>query len=149
MRAVSLVERTAYHEVGHCLAALAYGIPIRTVTVEGQPYLERGEIPEGLPLEALLTLICAGPECERLHVGAVDDGGDIFDIRAALRHLRRSLSPLEVLGAYSRARDSAGALVATPWARRTAPRLVRALVERGTLSGEDIAALLLSGDSGR
>jgi hypothetical protein len=143
MRAVSLAERTAYHEAGHCLACLAFGVEIRSVTIEGQPYLERGKLPfdNGLTLEALLTLCLAGPECERLHLGAVDDGGDFLDIRTAFRHLRRQLSPLEVLGAYSRARASAERLVSTRWGRRTAPRLVQALIERGTLSGEDIAAL--------
>jgi hypothetical protein len=142
--AATLAERTAYHEVGHALAALLYGIPIRAVTVEGQPHLHRGELPfePGLTLEALLTLCLAGPECERLHCGAVDDGGDTFDIEAAFRHLRRELSALEVLGEYARARDAAAALVSTPWARRTVPRLVRALIERGTLSGEDLYALL-------
>jgi hypothetical protein len=59
-----------------------------------------------------------------------------------------------VLGEYSRARDSARALVRTPWARRAVPRLVRALLERGTLSGEEIAvptrpAALRLGDSHR
>jgi hypothetical protein len=140
----TLAERTAYHEVGHALACLAFGVPIRTVTVEGEAHLHRGPLPfdHGLSLECLLTLCLAGPECERLHCGAVNDGGDRFDIATALRHLRHELNPLEVLGEYSRARDSARALVSTPWARRTVPRLVRALIERGTLSGEDIYALL-------
>jgi hypothetical protein len=145
MRAAStLLERVAYHEVGHALAALLFGIPIRTVTVEGQPHLHRGELPldPGLTLEALLTLCLAGPECERLHCGALDDGGDTLDIDAAFRHLRHELSPLEVLGEYSRARNAAAALVATPWARRCTVRLVQALVERGTLSGEDLYSLL-------
>jgi hypothetical protein len=140
----TLAERTAYHEVGHCLAALLYGIPIRAVTVEGQPHLQRGKLPldHGPSLEALLTLCLAGPECERLHCGAVDDGGDRLDIEAAFRHLRHQLSPLEVLGEYSRARNAAAALVSTPWAQRTVPRLVRALIECGTLSGEDLYSLL-------
>jgi hypothetical protein len=144
MNAHSTLSRTAYHEVGHCLAALCYGIEIRTVTIEGQPYLERGELPldNGLTLEALLTLCLAGPACERLHLGAVDDGGDALDLRTAFRHLRRQFGPLQVLSQYGRARDSAERLVSTPWARRTVPRLVRALVERGTLSGEDLYSLL-------
>jgi hypothetical protein len=56
--------------------------------------------------------------------------------------LRRSFSPLEVLGAYQQARNAAAALVRTPWARRRVPLLTAALVERGTLSGEDIYMLL-------
>jgi hypothetical protein len=56
--------------------------------------------------------------------------------------LRHELSPLEVLGEYARARNAAAALVSTPWARRTVPRLVQALIQRGTLSGEDLYALL-------
>jgi hypothetical protein len=104
--------------------------------------LQRGPLPEGLSLEALLTLICAGPECEVLHCGPISDNGDQLDIAQAFRQLRHSFSPLEVLGEYSRARNAARALVRTPWARRRVPLLVEALQRHRTLSGDDIAALL-------
>jgi hypothetical protein len=137
-------ERDAVHEIGHALACLVYGVEIRSVTIEGQPFLERGELPldHGLTLEALLTLCLSGPEAERLHCGAVDDGGDYLDIEGAFRHLRRQVPALQVLGAFSRARDAARGLVRTPWAIRTTPRLVQALIANGTLSGDDVYSLL-------
>ena len=39
----SLSERTAYHEAGHCAAAIAFGIPIIRVTIASDvPHLHRG-----------------------------------------------------------------------------------------------------------
>jgi hypothetical protein len=133
-------ERVAFHECGHCLACLVYGVEIRTVTIVGQPILERGALPRDnrLSLEALLTLCLSGPACEVLHCGPITDHGDYLDIEATLRHLRRQFGPLQVLSQYQRARDAAAGLVGTPWARRVTPLLVRALLARGTLTGEEI-----------
>jgi hypothetical protein len=102
-------ERTAYHESGHCLGALAFGIEIRSVTVRVRPHLHHGPLPSWLAAENLLTLILAGPECERLYCGALDDGGDRFDLAAAYRHLRVQCSPLRVLAEFERARRGAQA----------------------------------------
>jgi hypothetical protein len=43
VRSARLSERAAYHEAGHCAAAIAFGIPIIGVIVEGDAgHLYRG-----------------------------------------------------------------------------------------------------------
>jgi hypothetical protein len=40
---VSLRQRTALHEAGHCAAAIAFGVPIIRVTIDANiPHLHRG-----------------------------------------------------------------------------------------------------------
>ena len=92
--AASLSERTAYHEAGHATAALAFGIPIISVTVDnGTPHMHRGHYraPHDRGLEVMVTLCLAGPAAEALFCGPITDGSDHVDIEMA-----RSLSRLLV-----------------------------------------------------
>ena len=65
---VGLSERRAYHEVGHCAAAIAFGIPIIRITIEADfPHLLRGRYQErpDLALEAMVILCLCGPAQSR------------------------------------------------------------------------------------
>jgi hypothetical protein len=58
------------------------------------------------------------------------------------RRLRRHVGPLRLGLEFSRLRDSARALVRTPWARRIIPLLAEALQRHGTF-GDQVADVLL------
>jgi hypothetical protein len=68
--------REAYHEGGHCVAALAYSIPIISVSIaNGVPHLHRARYraPHDLGLECMVTLCLSGPAAEELFFGSVTD----------------------------------------------------------------------------
>ena len=57
-------ERAAYHEAGHCAAAIAFGIPVVHVTIEADAgHLYRGHYREraDFGLERIVTFCLAGP----------------------------------------------------------------------------------------
>jgi hypothetical protein len=62
----------------------------------------------------------------------------------AERHLRRHVGPLRLALESKRLRYSARALVRTPWAQRAIPKLVKALLRQGMLSGDQVSDVLLA-----
>jgi hypothetical protein len=63
------LERVAYHESGHVIAAINFGIPVIRVTIElGHPHLHRGAYKQthDLAVECLATLWLSGPAAEEL-----------------------------------------------------------------------------------
>jgi hypothetical protein len=66
------LERAAYHEAGHCAAAIAFGIPIIAVTIVADvPHVHRARYraPGIVGLRSLVTMCLAGPAGERLFCG--------------------------------------------------------------------------------
>jgi hypothetical protein len=143
---VSFRERLATHEAGHVVGALTYGIPLVSVTITGLPHALCASYrpPRGLACESLLTFLLAGPEAEKEYCGAVDDGGNRIDYDHARRELARQFGPLHVGFQLARYRDAAERLVRSPWGATRIAQVSRALLARGTLSGEEIFELASS-----
>jgi hypothetical protein len=140
--ASSDIQRAAYHEAGHCTAALAFAIPIIRVTIDAAtPHLQRGRYqpPHDAGLESLCVLCLAGPEAERMAFGSIEPGTD--DLAMARRYLAQRLQPGQIAAEMIRLRGSAERLVRSEWARRRIALIADALLARGTLSGADIAAI--------
>jgi hypothetical protein len=138
---VSFRERCAYHEVGHVAAALVFGVPILAVTVEDRPHLHRGPYLAPTPdlgLEAIWVLCLSGPAAEEMFCGRIEDDGDQGDYAMAREYLARHFDPLHAAVELARCRISAERLVRG--ARQRIDRLASALLARGTLTGEEVAA---------
>lgn len=75
-------------------------------------------------------------------VGPITDGSDATDYRMAREYLSRKYDALEIGFQMNRLRDAADKLVSTEWARDRIERISAALLARGTLTSEDIAALV-------
>jgi Zn-dependent protease len=85
VRLVSLSERIAFHEAGHCVAALTFSIPIISVSITAVPHMYRGRYsaPPDLGSECMVTLCLAGPAAERLFCGPINDRSDKVDVAMA------------------------------------------------------------------
>jgi hypothetical protein len=124
------------------VAALAFGIPIISVTIEnGTPHLHRGRYraQHDAGLECMATLCLAGPAAEAYFCGSIQDGADRIDIDMARQYLARRFEPLRIAVEIARLCDAAERLVRTPWAEQRIRLVADALLRRGTLTGEDIA----------
>jgi hypothetical protein len=92
-------RRVAIHEAGHCAAAVAFAIPIISVTVLDRPRLHRGTYRPRCfmaGLERIVTLCLAGPEAERAFCGPITDGSDGTDRRMAREYLLCRFAPSEI-----------------------------------------------------
>ena len=142
---MSFRERCAFHESGHAVAAITYGVPILAVTIEDRPHLHRGQYHAPTPdlgFEAIAVICFAGICAEELLVGPIEDGGDVPDLRMVREHIARSVSnPLQVGVELARHRDAAARLVRSQWARQRIAKLAAALLQHGTLRGEQIFEL--------
>jgi hypothetical protein len=137
-------ERAAYHEAGHCAAASAFGIPIIAVTIEADAgHLYRGHYREraDLALECIVTMCLAGPAAEELFCGPIADGSDRADYEMARYYLARRFEPLRIGAEIARLRDAADRLVRTAWAEERIGLIADALLQHGTLTGEEICGL--------
>ena len=83
--------------------------------------------------------VLAGPAAEELFCGAITDGSDQVDYEMARTYLARRFDPLRIGVEIGGARDAAGRLVKDQQQRMRA--IAAALLEHGTLSGEDIAGI--------
>ena len=140
----SLIERISIHEAGHAVAALVFGIPVVSVTIEHQPRLHRGRYraPPDLALECLVTLCLAGPEAELEFCGPITDNSDRVDYHwpASIWHdnsIRCRSEPNSRATATPRSVSSR-----SPYARRRISVLADALLRHGTLIGEEICSVL-------
>jgi hypothetical protein len=135
----------AYHEADHCAAALAFGIPVVSVSIaDDNPHLLRGRYhaPHDCGLECMVTLCLAGPASEELFCGRIEDGSDQSDVRMAREYLAHQFAPLQVGVQLSRYRDAAQRLVRSAWAQERICLIADRLLRFGSLTGEDVAALL-------
>jgi hypothetical protein len=141
MHAATNAERSAYHESGHVAAALVYGSPILSVSLD-PPRLLRGRL--RAPEAAYLCVCFSGAASERLHLGGkIGACGDVEDYAMARAFLVLRYSLIEIGVRMDSAIVAADGPVATPWARARVPLIAAALLECGTLSGEQISDLLL------
>jgi hypothetical protein len=71
--------RRAYHESGHCVAALVCNIPIIAVTIAADvPHMHRGRYraDSDMALGNMVTLCLCGPASEELFCGPITDNSD-------------------------------------------------------------------------
>jgi hypothetical protein len=145
VRSARLSERVAYHEAGHCAAAIAYGIPIIGVTIEADAgHLYRGDYQQraDLALACLVTMCMAGPAAEEIFCGPIEDGTDRADYEMARHYLARQFDPLKVGVEIARLRDAAHRLVRTPWAQQRIRLLAEALLQHRSLTGDEIGIMI-------
>ena len=92
---MSLLERCAYHEIGHVTAALVFGVGIVAVHLN-PPHMHRARwrAPHDCGLETIVQICLAGPEAEILFCGAITDGADYGDYTMAREALARHFDPL-------------------------------------------------------
>ena len=118
IHAASLLERVSYHESRHVVAAVTFGIPIVSVTIDNAtPAMHRGRYraPPDLGLETMCTLCLAGAAAEVFFCGPITDNSDQTDYEMARRYLLRSYDPLWIGVALARHADAAASQVRTPW----------------------------------
>jgi hypothetical protein len=79
---------TAFHEAGHTAAALVFGLPILSVSLD-PPRLLRGRL--RAPEAAFLCVCFSGGAAERLHLGRkIGECGDVDEL--ALRRASAGLA---------------------------------------------------------
>ena len=142
----SLAERIVYHEAGHAVAALAFGVPIIRVIVDSAaPAMHRGRYKPptaDIGVEVMATLCLAGPASEQLFCGEIIDGSDTTDIEMARGYLMDHYNAVRLGAALARHRDAAEKQVRTPWARHRIELIASALLRRGCLNGDEIGELV-------
>jgi hypothetical protein len=135
----ALRHRVCIHESGHCAAALCFGLPILSVSVDPPRLLRQRLRP---PEETWLTVCFSGGAAERLHIGGgFNECGELEDYRMAHSFLCGRYPRIEVGLRIDAAMVAAERLIKTDWAKRCVPRIARALNARGVLSGGDVYAL--------
>jgi hypothetical protein len=135
----ALRQRICIHEAGHAAAALCFGLPILSVSVDPPRLLRQRLRP---PEEAWLTVCFSGGAAERLHIGGgFDECGEIEDYRMAHSFLCGRYPLVEIGLRIDTAMLAAERLIKTAWARARVPVIAQALNARGVLSGEDVYAL--------
>jgi hypothetical protein len=110
MNPLPVRQRAAYHEAGHCAAALAYGIPIISVSIHtDMPHMHRGRYraPHDAGLECMATLCLSGPAAEEYFCGSIEVGADRIDVEMVRRYLARRFEPLRIAAEIARLRDAA------------------------------------------
>jgi hypothetical protein len=135
----ALRQRICIHESGHAAAALCFGLPILSVSVEPPRLLRQRLRP---PEEAWLTVCFSGGAAERLHIGGgFNECGEIEDYRMAHSFLCGRYPLVEIGLRIDTAVVAAERLIKTNWARSAVPKIAAALHQRGFLSGDDVYAL--------
>ncbi len=137
----TLLESAAWHEAGHCAAAIAYAIPIISVTIDDDvPHTHRGRYrpPHDCGLECMVTLCLAGPAAEQYFCGPITDGGDQIDRAMARDYLAQRFDALQIGAEMAPLGDAAARLVRSAWGQQRVRQIAEALLDRGTLSGVDI-----------
>jgi hypothetical protein len=93
--AVSLRQRISIHESSHCVAAITFGIPILSVSLD-PPNMHRGIYQAHAGAVEYLTVLClAGPAGEELFCGPIEDGATWVPrhFPAVLGHRAQSQNP--------------------------------------------------------
>jgi hypothetical protein len=131
----TLRQRIAWHEAGHAVAAITYGVPIISITVDGDmPHLHRGRYrapSADLALESLCVLCMAGAAAEEFFTGPITDNAARDDYDMARSYLARYYDPVTVGAGLKQARDAADRLVRTPAVAERIKLIANALQQRG------------------
>jgi hypothetical protein len=91
----------------------------------------------------------AGAAAEEFFCGRIDDHSDRTKIAMAKDYLARAGYDLLQIGfQLNHYRDAAQRLVRTPWARHRIRLIAAALLQHGTLSGEEISIYAKQSDPG-
>ncbi len=134
--------RVCYHEAGHHCACCVYAVPVVGITIDSeQPDLYHGEFlaAADIGLEALVVICLSGAAAVQHFFGNVTPDSDHGDIAQARQLLSRRYNELEIGLQLSRYRSAAERLVRTEQAR--IKTIAELLIERGSLTGEQIAML--------
>jgi hypothetical protein len=130
---------TAIHEAGHAAAAIAFGIPIVSVSIEADPpHLFRGRYQAAqadLRLSRLVVMCLSGAAAEELFCGPGDNGGRV-DRAIARGYLASRFDPLQVEVEMARLHGAAHRLVRTRLVSARIRVIAAALLKYGTLSGQ-------------
>lgn len=127
----SPLERTATHESGHTIAARALDVPVALVTiVPDQGSRGHARVIEGSHFTALV-IAASGRVAEEIAYGRAGNSVDGD---------RRQAAPLLIGIPWDRIRVIAREVLALHW--KHVEKLSRALLERRTLTGEEVRALL-------
>jgi hypothetical protein len=141
---VSERERASWHEAGHATAAIIYNIPIIRVYIDTDtPHLHRGRYrpPPGIGLEAICILCCSGSAAEEFFCGPITDGSNQIDYEMVLHYLSPHFDLLQIEAEIVKHRDAADRLVRTPSVQDRIRLIAAALLERGSLTSEQIFEL--------
>jgi hypothetical protein len=136
-------ERDAYHEAGHTIAALTYGLPIVSVTIESnRPHMLRDRFrrERSSAVEALAIVCLSGPAGEAMFCGPGNDDSDLIDRRMARDYLATCFPAAQIRYQMTRMRYGAERLVAST--RREITTIATALLKHGSMTGDEIIALL-------
>jgi hypothetical protein len=141
--AVSSRERTAVHEAAHTVAALVFGIPVLSVSLD-PPNMHRGRFTaeHACGLECLTVLCLAGIAAEEYFFGTpIPDPAAIQqDLNMAKECVARAISdPLRAQVELARCRLESQRLVNS--AQQRIRVIANALLVRGVLSSEEIFEL--------
>ena len=136
------LRRAAIHEAGHAVACAVLGIPMVAVTIADGFYLHRDRYrpPRGLGVECLATMCLSGPAAEAALCGPITDGGDREDIAMARSYLGGD--ELATIAELYRLQGAAARLVGSRWALLRIRAIADALLERGTLTADQIYDLV-------
>jgi hypothetical protein len=138
---MSLLKRIAYHESGHAVAALTFGMPIIRVTIDADPpHCHRGRWRSGsdMALANIVTLCLCGPAAENRLCWA--DHRQQRSYRPC-NVAEGGVDPVLIGVEIGRLRDAADRLVRTDWARRRIGLMAHALLRYGSLTGGQISEL--------
>jgi hypothetical protein len=121
-------------------------VPIISCTIDPEhPHLLRDDYRAFDPafwVEVMTVLCLSGPAAEEYFVGAFDDDADKGDIMQAREILARQYGPLQIGFALTRYKDAADRLVRTEWAQQRIPLIANALLQRGTLTADEIGVII-------
>ena len=136
-------RRWAFLEAGPAAAAVAWGIPVRSVTIEGpRPQTVVGTsfvTKDNTRLERLCAMALSGAAAEEFYCGSCR--GARVDDEIAREYLAQAFEPSRVEAELASLRTWARWMVLTPWAQKRVRLVAVALRMHGTLDGAVITAL--------
>jgi hypothetical protein len=142
-------ERIAYHEAGHCCAALIYNIEILNASIDYSdalgPHVRQGHfrLPPHLHRESAGVFYLSGGAAEALFFGSVPEGHMLADVANCRENLfSNGFTVFTIAAELTRLRAAADRLVRTE--RHRIEKIAQLLLRYGSLSGDQILIFELS-----